>query len=390
VVLLFWTSFILLVYTYIGYGLVAALWLQLRGPYGGRRQATAVDDLFEPELTLVVAAYNEREYIRAKVENCLSLDYPADKLHLLFVTDGSSDGTPELLQSYPRVTVLHQAERRGKIDAINHAMLCVSTSIVIFSDANSMLNRAAVRAIVKHYRDPRVGGVAGEKRVEVAATDSASGAGEGFYWRYESLLKRLDSDLYSVVGAAGELFSIRSELFEAVEADTLIEDFVLSLRIAERGYRILYEPNAYALEAPSASAGEEFKRKVRICAGGFQAISRLRGLFDVRRHGLLTFQFFSHRVLRWAVAPLALALLAASNLFLVYQYGGFYAWFLGGQLTFYLMALAGWLLEKRQVRLKFLFVPFYFIMMNVAAYLGFFRFARGRQPVLWEKVARRA
>lgn len=389
--LLFWISLALLVYTHLGYGLLAALLLRLRGPYGGQKRLAAVydvNDVFEPEVTLVVAAYNERECVLAKVENSLALDYPPDKLRLLFVTDGSTDGTPELLGSYPRVTVLHQPERGGKIGAVNRAMACVTTPIVIFSDANSLLNSAAVREIIKHYRDPQVGGVAGEKRVKTAAADSASGAGEGLYWRYESRLKRLDSDLYSVVGAAGELFSIRSELFEAVEPDTLLDDFVISLRIAGRGYRILYEPNAYSLEAPSSSVAEEFKRKVRNCAGGFQAITRLRGLYDGRRHGLLTFQFVSHRVLRWAVAPFALALLASSNLALAYRSGGFYTWFLGGQLVFYLLALVGWLLEKRQVRPKLLFVPFYFIMMNAAAYLGFFRFASGRQPLLWEKVTR--
>jgi poly-beta-1,6-N-acetyl-D-glucosamine synthase len=390
VVLLFWMSLALLVYTYIGYGLLAVLLLRLRGPYGAHKRAAAVDDLFEPEVTLVVAAYNERECILAKVQNSLALDYPPQKLRLLFVTDGSNDGTPELLRPYSALTVLHRPERGGKIGAVNRAMACVTSPIVIFSDANTLLNTRAVREIVKHYRDPKVGGVAGEKRVKVAVADSASGAGEGLYWRYESRLKRLDSDLYSVVGAAGELFSIRSELYEPLEADTLLDDFVISLRIAGRGYRIIYEPQAYALEAPSAGVAEEFKRKVRNCAGGFQAITRLRGLYDGRRHGLLTFQFVSHRVLRWAVAPFALAVLAASNLVLAYRGGGIYSWFLAGQLTFYLMALGGWLLEKRQLRLKFLFVPFYFTMMNVAAYLGLFRFASGRQPVLWEKATRRS
>ncbi|MGV3641256.1 MAG: glycosyltransferase family 2 protein [Adhaeribacter sp.] len=341
-----------------------------------------------PQVTVLIAAFNEEDYIEDKLQNTFDLDYPAEKLNLLVVTDGSSDRTPELVKKHSGATLLHQPERQGKIAAVQRAMPYVATELLVFTDANTMLNKEALLKIVRHYQDPKVGAVAGEKRIYSREKEAANSAGEGIYWRYESALKKWDSELNSVVGAAGELFSIRKSLFEHVPADTLIEDFYLTLRIAQKGYRVKYEPGAYALEGPSASIGEELKRKIRIAAGGIQAVVRLKALLNPFRYGLLSFQYVSHRVLRWTLAPLALLLLLAANIALAWKGLAFYQFTLLLQAAFYTSAIIGRICEGQQLKVKAFFVPYYFFIMNYAVYKGFFRFLKGSQSVLWEKAKR--
>lgn len=345
-----------------------------------------------PEVTILVAAYNEEAWIEAKLQNCLELDYPKDKMHLFFVTDGSDDRTPQLIKQFSdqdeRIVLFHREERRGKIAAVERVMPKVTSPITIYTDANTLVNADGVKNIVRHYQYPKVGAVAGEKRIKMKQKAGASSAGEGFYWRYESTLKQWDSALYSVVGAAGELFSIRSNLYESIPSDTIIEDFYLTLRIAQKGYRVAYEPEAYAIESSSASVKEELKRKIRIAAGGLQAIYRLRPLLNIFRYGLLSFQYISHRVLRWTLAPLALPIVFLSNIPLALMAGKVYQALLIAQLLFYCLALIGYLLEKRKIKFKAFFIPYYFCIMNYAVYKGFFRIISGRQSVLWERAKR--
>ncbi len=384
--LIFWIALLLILYTYLGYGFLVTILAGLRSLLARPRSAAGE---FKPAVTLVIAAYNEAEYMGAKIRNCLELDYPASLLRILFVTDGSTDSTPELVQAQPRLNLLHQAARLGKTAALNRAMEQVDTPLVIFSDANTLLNPQAVRLIVRHYQDPGVGGVAGEKKVVGPETRTGAGSGEGLYWKYESWLKQMDSRVGSVVGAAGELFSIRTSLFEPVAPGTILDDFVISLRVAVRGYRIAYEPQAFALEAPSASIREEQKRKVRIAAGGFQAMWMLKDLFVIYRHPMLSFQYISHRVLRWTLTPIALPVALLCNIILAAgRPGPVYDWLLALQLAFYWISIAGGYLAGRSIRNRFLFVPYYFLFMNYSVYLGFFRFLRGRQTVIWEKAAR--
>ena len=384
--------FLLLVfYTYIGYGIV--LWLLVKLKSSGNTTLNAQFSMEEwPEVTLLVAAYNEEQWIEAKIKNCLELDYPPEKLHLFFVTDGSDDTTPQRIEAYPtkthQIALFHQPERKGKIAAVERIMPKVKTPIVVYTDANTLVNPQSIKNIVRHYQNPEVGAVAGEKRIKQKQRDDASSAGEGFYWKYESTLKRWDSELYSVVGAAGELFSIRTELFESVPPDTIIEDFYMTLRIAQKGYRVVYEPDAYAVESSSASVKEELKRKIRIAAGGLQAIYRLSPLLNIFRYGLLSFQYISHRVLRWTITPLALILLLLLNIPLAIFADPIYQVLLLGQLLFYLLALAGYFLEKRRVKFKIFFIPYYFCIMNYAVFMGFFRIISGRQSVLWERAKR--
>ncbi len=387
--IIFWFSLGVLFYSYIGYGILLTIIVKLRKLKDSKiNQAADDSETFEPEVTLLIAAYNESDIIERKVANSLSLDYPKDKLTILFVTDGSTDGTPEILKKYKEVLVLHEDKRAGKVGAINRGMKFVNTPIVVFSDANTMINKSAIKELVKHYRDSLVGAVSGEKRIMVGEKERASGAGEGMYWKYESYLKKMDSELYSLVGAAGELFSIRTELFEDVESDTILDDFIISLRIATKGYRVVYEPNAYAYETPSASIGEELKRKIRICAGGFQSIVRLKALLNPFRYSVLSFQYISHRVLRWAFDPFALVLIFPINLILMFSNGGVYAGLFWAQVIFYAFSLFGWYYEKNKIKFKPFFVPYYFSIMNLAAIIGFYRYIKGKQSAVWEKSIR--
>ncbi|MDR2848225.1 MAG: glycosyltransferase family 2 protein [Bacteroidales bacterium] len=386
----FFLSLLTVCYTYAGYGILLWLMVKIKEWIRGTPKAFVVDEL--PEVTLLVAAYNERDFVAEKISNSRALDYPADKLKLVWVTDGSDDGTPDLLRQYPDVTVHHRPERAGKITAINRGVQLVRSPIVIFSDANTMLSSASVKRMVQLFANPKVGCVAGEKRIFDKEKDMAAGAGEGLYWKYESTLKKYDARLYSVVGAAGELFAIRRELYSEMEADTLLDDFTLSLRIAAQGYITQYDPEAYACETSSANVKEELKRKIRISAGGIQSIVRLRSLLNPFRHGMLSFQYISHRVLRWTLAPVCLLLLLVSNFALAWRAGFFTCSFFPivfwMQALFYGMALLGWFLENQHIKFKILFIPYYFFIMNLAVYLGFFRYIRKKQDVKWERAQR--
>lgn len=387
VAILFWACALLVVYTYVGYGAVLAALVKLRETLRPRKLPSTPAEL--PEVTLLIAAYNEEEIVPAKMANCRALHYPAGRLHLVWVTDGSTDRTPELLAAQPSVTVLHDPCRRGKTAALNRALERIDTPIVVFTDANTMLNPEAVERIVRCFDDPKVGCVAGEKRVAAVGAAGAA-ATEGVYWRYESKLKEWDSRFHTAVGAAGELFAVRRALWRAMPADTLLDDFVCSMLIASDGYRIAYCKEAFALETPSADMREEGKRKRRIAAGGLQAVWRLRRLLNPFRDGRLWFQYVSHRVLRWTLTPVALVALLPLNLVLLRSaHPGFYAATLALQGAFYLAALAGRALERRDRKGGILSVPYYFLFMNLNVFRGAWYLAAHRGRGAWEK-ARRA
>jgi cellulose synthase/poly-beta-1,6-N-acetylglucosamine synthase-like glycosyltransferase len=387
----FWTLLFIVVYTYVGYGILLYVIIKIRRFFKIGKKVE-VDQSYEPEVTLFITAYNEKDYVAAKMKNTLSLDYPKDKLNIIWVTDGSDDGTPDLLQGYSNTMVHHLDARNGKIGAMNRGMEFVKTPIVIFSDANTNLGKESIRRIVNLFRNHKVGCVSGEKRIVDKESDVASGAGEGMYWKYESQLKKWDAELYSVVGAAGELFAIRTKLYRHVEKDTLLDDFMISLRVAQDGYTIQYDPEAYAIETASANVKEELKRKIRISAGGIQSIVRLRSLLNIFKYGTLSFQYISHRVLRWSLTPLCLVLLIPVLSIIAVNDGllsfSLYAILFWLQLLFYAAALLGWFLENRETRVKILFIPYYFFIMNLSVVLGFFRYMKNTQSVNWERSKR--
>ncbi|MEG1660710.1 MAG: glycosyltransferase family 2 protein [Bacteroides sp.] len=393
--ILFWSALFIVFYTYLGYGMVLFLLVKIKEALVKpvKRELPQAEAL--PDVTLFITAYNEEEVVDEKMENSLALDYPAEKLHVVWVTDGTNDGTNQRLRTRwaGKATVSFQPERQGKTAAMTRGMKEIKTPLVVFTDANTMLNRQAVKEMVRAFENPKVGCVAGEKRIAVQTHDGAAAGGEGIYWKYESTLKALDARLYSAVGAAGELFAVRKELFEEMERDTLLDDFILSLRIAMKGYLIAYCKEAYAIESGSADMGEEEKRKVRIAAGGLQSIWRLRALLNPLRYGMLSFQYTSHRVLRWSLTPLLLFLLLPLNVALLLLSEGsgtaLYGTVLGGQVLFYLAALWGYRLAAQQLKNKVFFIPYYFLFMNVSVFKGIGYLWKKQGSGAWEKSKRR-
>ncbi|MBI0398569.1 glycosyltransferase family 2 protein [Cyclobacterium marinum] len=383
----FWIAIAVVGYTFLGYGIVISLLVKLKGLIRKNDDKSVGD--FIPNVTLVVPCYNEADIIKEKIVNSLSLEYPNEKIEIVFITDGSNDHFREVLGEFPSVKLLHEDRRAGKTAAENRAMKFVDSPFVVFTDANTMLNKKAIKNIVKHFSNDNVGCVSGEKRVLVEEEDSASSAGEGMYWKYESFLKKMDSKFYSAVGAAGELVAFRTSLYRDLPEDTILDDFMQSLLIASDGYRIVYEPDAYAMETGSDSTSEELKRKVRISAGGWQSMKRLFFKITPFNHPLLFFQYLSHRVLRWTITPFLLILIFLLNFFLLNE-GFIYQLLMIGQVFFYAAAFVGYVLENRKLRIKVLFIPFYFCMMNYAVVAGLFRFLKGSQKSTWEKSKRKS
>jgi poly-beta-1,6-N-acetyl-D-glucosamine synthase len=374
----FWLAIGLVLYAYAGYGICVGILglVRPRPPRSGAGQ---------PHVSLIVPAYNEASYLAAKLDNSLALDYPADRFEILVISSGSTDGTDRIAEMYAPhgVRTLVQQTRAGKEAAMHEAARHARGEILVFTDANALLNREAIRLMVRWFADPDVGCVSGEKRVASAGRESA-GAGEGAYWRYESMLKRLDSAVGSTMGAPGELCAIRANLMTARERDNIIEDFVLSMRVVEAGYRIVHEPDAVAIEDGCERFEDVFERRARIAAGAFQSIWRLKALLHPR-YGLVWWQYVSHRVLRWGVVPLLLPLLIAINWRIV-SAQPIYRVILAAQSAFYAAALAGWWLRRTPLgQYRLLSMPFFFSAANAAVLVGGMRLVTGRQTVLWKR-----
>lgn len=379
-----WVSCFIIFYNYAGYALIIFLLNRLRT----KKKFTTPE--YYPSVSFIVAAYNEEDCIERKILNSLEQNFPSNKIEFIFITDGSNDATPDIIKKYPSIQLLHSNERKGKSAALNRAVSNAKNEILIFSDANTTLNKEACVQISKHYIDQKVGGVAGEKKVVSPETENENAASsEGFYWKYESFLKKLDSDFYSVVGAAGELFSVRKELYQPVSPDVILDDFVISMKIAQQGYRIVYEPNAFAMELPSFSIDDEKKRKVRIAAGGFQAIAMLPQALFFWKHFKLSFLYISHRVLRWTLTPLCLVLALFSN-FILAVYSGifFFKVMFILQALFYVSAMLYNFFPSLGRKFSILKLPYYFSFMNISVFQGFFKFIQKKQSSAWEKAKR--
>ena len=372
----FWLCLAIVVYTYIGYGIVLYLLVFIKRLATKAKPLADISDDCLPEVTLMVCAYNEEDIIAEKMANTHLLDYPADRLHLVWVTDGSTDNTNTLLSAYPEVEIVYSPERRGKAAALKHGIKEVKTEIVMMTDANTMLNPGAVREIVRLMQDPKVGCVSGEKKVMAKGDSDEAAQGEGLYWKYESTLKRLDGELYSAMGAAGELCVIRRQLMTDIPDDTLLDDFIISMEIVRTGYKIAYTSKAYAMEYGSADLHEESKRKRRIAAGGLQSCWRLRSLMNPLRYPVVAFQFVSHRVLRWTITPVCLFALIPLNTILVLSGEGIIytvIWVL--QILFYASAAAGLRISK------------YFVFMNLNVFRGM-AYLFNNTSGMWEKAKR--
>ena len=389
--ILFWLCLALVVYTYLGYGAVLYSILKIKKLFV-RREALPIlplDQELLPEVTLMICAFNEADVIEEKMKNIRELNYPQDKLCVMWVTDGSTDDSNKLLASYPEVKLVYSPERKGKAVAMQHGLRKNKSEYVIFTDANTMLNADAIREIVRQFMRPNVSCVSGEKRVKPRKSGQATAEGEGLYWKYESKLKQWDSDLYSAMGAAGELFAVRMSHYREAPGNALLDDFMMSMLILKDGHRIAYTKNAYATEYGSANTEEESKRKRRIAAGGLQSIWWLRSLMNPFAYPKVAFQFISHRVLRWSVTPFALFALIPLNILLI-LFDGHWTYYIIGiiQLLFYAAALTGHLLKKIGHRNKLLYVPCYFLFMNINVFKGISYLMSHKTSGTWEKAKR--
>ena len=386
----FWICLFLVVYTYIGYGIILYVLLKVKQLlFGKEEKPTLPEDQQLPDVTLMICAYNEEEVIREKMENIREIDYPKEKFCVMWVTDGSTDHSNDMLREYPEVKLVFSPERRGKAAAMQHGLRENKAEYVVFTDANTMLNAGAIKEIVCQFMKKGVSCVSGEKRVVARYEGQTAAEGEGLYWKYESTLKQWDSDLYSAMGAAGELFAVRMSHYREAPSNALLDDFMMSMLILKDGHRIAYTREAYAMEYGSANMVEESKRKRRIAAGGLQSTWWLRSLMNPLRYPKVCFQFVSHRVLRWSIAPFALLALIPLNVALVMlKAGTVYMVLWWAQIAFYLAAFCGYLLALKGRKSKLLYVPYYFLFMNMNVFRGIGYLHSHKSSGTWEKARR--
>ena len=389
--ILFWILLFLVFYTYIGYGMVLYMLLKVKQLFCRKKAQPVLPEKPEayPEVTLMICAYNEEDIIKEKMENIRQLNYPKDKLCVMWVTDGSNDHSNELLAQYDDITLVTSTERKGKAAAMQHGLEVNKAPFVIFTDANTMLNTESITEIMTLFLHEDVGCVSGEKRVAARHEGQVAAEGEGMYWKYESTLKQWDSDLYSAMGAAGELFAVRMSCYKPAPSNALLDDFMISMLILRDGHKIAYTSKAYAMEFGSASMHEESKRKRRIAAGGLQSVWWLRDMMNPFRSPIVAFQFVSHRVLRWSITPFALLALIPLNIILVVQNAGWIYTLIGIlQIIFYVAALSGYVLELTGRKNKLLYIPYYFMFMNLNVFQGMSYLRTHKSSGTWEKARR--
>jgi cellulose synthase/poly-beta-1,6-N-acetylglucosamine synthase-like glycosyltransferase len=388
--LAFWCAALLLVHTYFLYPLVlfaldgvAQVLHNVRYMRSGahRRRGEQAGEL--PRVSLVVAAYNEASCIEEKLRNSLALDYPAERFEVLIGSDGSTDGTDErVLRCTDERVRLSAAPRGGKTSVLNRCIPVAKGDIVVLSDANTMIEPEAVKRLVRHFEDPEVGAVCGQLRL---FNPTKAEYEESTYWTYESLIKFYEGKRGAVVGANGGLYAIRRSLFTALPPSTIVDDFVIPLRILEKGYKVVYEPEAVAHEETTEDYGKEFGRRARIAAGNFQSLRMVPGLLSPLA-GFPAFAFWSHKLLRWC-APALMALALVANLFLLNS--NFYRLMFAGQVLFYMLAYLGKAgALKRGTARRVASVAYYFVTMNLAIVVGFWRFLRNTQRAAWDRTAR--
>lgn len=394
--LAFWLALGLLSFSFVGYPLVLAAWdggrevlSRLRFLSGGPDRRIRRGAQAWPRVSLVFSAFDEEACIRAKIENCLALDYPADRLEILVGCDGCGDGTAALARAAggARVTVHELSPRAGKASVLSRLVPAASGDVVVLTDANVMLEPGAVRALARWFRDASVGAVVGRLRLYNPTRREYE---ESLYWKYETALKYWEGTHGCVVGANGGLYAIRRLLFAPIPPDTITDDFVIPARIAARGWRVPFEAGAVAHEETTEDAAREFVRRARIGAGNWQVLARVPELLDPRT-GFLFFAFVSHKLLRWA-APLLLAIAVLANGFLAARPGawGYRALFLA-QAAFYGLAVAGGRGNAALGPLRrAASLAHYFVAMNAALAVGLWRFARGTQRATWRRTERPA
>lgn len=372
----FWSAAGLIAFTYIGYSLVILVLSRLvHNPV--KRSPV------EPKVTYLITAYNEEKNIAAKLEQVLTLDYPADRLEIIVASDGSTDRTDQVVKGFADrgVKLIRVEGRVGKTETQNQAVRQASGDIIIFSDATTRYERSAIRNLVRNYADPSVGAVSG--RYEYCnPTGAAIGLGSILFWKYENAIKTMQTNIRTITGCCGCIYSVRRDAYAPLPAD-IISDLVEPLKVLEKGYRIVFEPDAIAYEETTEKSKEEFRMRVRVITRGMRGLLYMKTLFNPFRHGFVAFQLLSHKVLRWFI-PVFMMIALVSNLFLLGI--PFYNLTLALQLAFYALALIGYVAEPRNLLAKPLTIPLYFVTVNLASVVAMYRIWRGHKAVTWETV----
>lgn len=376
---LFWLSLLALAYTYVGYPALMCAWGAVRPR---RSCVSATKSATKSMISVVIIAHNEASRIGARLENLLKLDYPRDRLEVIVASDGSTDDTVERARAYERagVVVIACDRRRGKPSVLNEVVPRATGDIVVLADARQRFQSTALAAVVRHFADPGVGAVSGELVLTRNGEATTVGEGVGFYWRYEKLIRKSESRADSTVGATGAIYAIRRRLFEPLAADTILDDVLVPMRIARRGYRVLFESDARAYDHVAPTAREEFRRKVRTIAGNFQLFAREPWLLSPFQNRLW-FQTVSHKGLR-LTAPVFHATALGANLIVAAQ--PMYRYMLAAQIVFYVVALGGFALRNTRRRLPLVAVPYTICLLSWATAIAFVRYVTGRQKVTWD------
>ena len=387
---IFWSSFLFILYTYFGYPILLIIAAKLRGKPVDKKS-------FTPRVTMIIAAYNEERTIRDKLENALSIDYPKDKFEIIVASDGSSDRTDDIVREFSSrgVRLIQMPERGGKARALNAAVPEAHGEIIVFSDARQLYDKKAVRELVNNFNDGTVGGVSGELHL-INQNGGSVGEGVGMYWRYEKLLRKKESQIYSTSGATGAIYAIRKELYRPIHDDTIVDDVVIPMNIVLSGHRVVFEERARAYDNVANTAREELARKIRTLCGNYQAFSRMSELFNPFKNKVFL-QLVSHKVFRLFV-PFALFFMLISSIFLSPIL--FYRIMLALQIFMYISAAIGHYLsnvgspttrKKKDTEAKSsligrLFgIPYALVVLNYAAVAGLYRFITNKQRPAWEK-----
>ena len=374
---LLWLTVATLFYTYGGFSLLLGLVGKLLNRQVKKSNIT-------PPMSLIIAAYNEESNIAQKIENILSIDYPKNCLQIIVASDGSVDGTNAIVSDYhdERLTFL-ALPRQGKIYALNEAVKHASGEVLVFSDANTMFDSAALRMLARNFADPEVGGVCGNQTHNETSSSDNSHQGESLYWKYDKWLKTMESKTGSIVSADGAIYAIRRGLYRTPAWKDVTDDFAISTGVIEQGYRLVFESEAFACEQASSHASDEFARKVRIINRGLRGVSLRRGLLNPFRSGFYSVILFSHKILRRLV-PFLLIWLLAGSLFLS-SGSPLYSFLAIGQLLFYGLAMTGYYVRNKKIgRLKLFYIPFFFCLANAAALVAMIRLLRGKRIESWQ------
>lgn len=372
---LFWFFFLLILYVYLGYPLI--LWL-ISVFFHRKVKKSPI----EPTVSILISAYNEEKFIGPTIENKLALDYPDEKREIIVVSDGSSDGTEDIVRSYSnrRVQLIVQNPRQGKTSALNRAVKQATGEILVFSDANSLYSNNALRRLVSNFSDPSVGYVTG-KMVYVDEAGSLVGSGCSAYMRYENILRGLETKIGSVIGVDGGVDAIRRSLFQEMAPD-MLPDFVQPLIQISNGFRVVYESEALLMESSLSKGSDEWKMRIRVALRSFHALKIMGHLLNPFAFPLPSFQLFSHKVLRYGCGFFQIALFLINTLLI--REMGFYALLWGIQIVFYFLCLIGTIFPRLSNKNPFVKYPTYLCLLNAAAMLACIKFIKGEKQVIWE------